>query len=360
MKKIALVCIVCSFLLAGCWDERLYKELTIVPLIGYDGKPGEWMGYFTHTSIDSEDTVSYTTVEGSGISIEDARLNASRKTSESLDPSQILAVLLTEEAVRWDLVETFDVAYRMPRSRLSSKLAVVEGEMAPYMEKTEKMGLEPPNYYDKILATAAYHSIIPDVDIQQAARYILDDGVDLDLPYLKISEITGTPEVAGVALFSGKVFSGHVLDMRESTIVQVLKKKPGKFTVFSYEWENEGVKYPVTVELDRYKKQWEIQKDKIDVTYDVKLDITSFPADHLDEKKRRRELEQFLSKKLTQDFNKVMGKLQEAKSDPIGFGRVARAFHPELWNKGEWPETFSQLDIQVKVKAVITRTGIID
>ena len=32
MKKIALISIACSFLLAGCWDERLYKELTIVPL----------------------------------------------------------------------------------------------------------------------------------------------------------------------------------------------------------------------------------------------------------------------------------------------------------------------------------------
>jgi Ger(x)C family germination protein len=360
VKKTALVCLAFSFFLAGCWDERLYKEITIVPLIGYERKNEEWMGYFTHTSIDSENTVSYTTVEGSGVSIEDARLNASQKTSESLDPSQVLAVLLTKEGVSSNLVETFDVAYRMPRSRLSSKLAVVDGEMAPYMEKTEKMGLEPPNYYDKILTTAAYHSIIPNIDIQRAARFILDDGVDLDLPYLKISEMTGTPEVAGVALFSSKVFSGHVLDIKESTILQVLKKKPGKFTVFTYEWENEGVKFPVTVELDRYKKQWEIQKDKIDATYDVKLDINSFPADHLDEKNRRRELEKFLSKKLTQDFNKVMGKLQEAKSDPIGFGRVVRAFHPELWNKGDWPETFSQLEIQVKVEAKITRTGIID
>ncbi len=360
MKKIALVCIACSLLFAGCWDERLYKEITIVPLIGYDGKPGEWTGYFTHTSIDSEDSVSYTTAEGSGVSIEDSRLDANRKTSESLDPSQVLAVLLTKEAAKSDLVETFDIAYRMPRSRLSSKLAVVEGEMAAYMEKTEKMGLEPPNYYDKILATAAFHSIIPDVDIQRAARFILDDGIDLDLPYLKISEMTGTPEVAGVALFSGKVFSGHVLDEKESIIVQVLKKKPGKFTVFTYEWEEEGVKYPVTVELDRYKKKWDIQNDKINATYKMKLDINSFPADRLDEEKRRKELEKFLSEELTQDLNKVMGKLQEAKSDPIGFGRVVRAFHPELWNKGDWPETFSQLDIQVKVKAKITRTGIID
>ena len=47
---------------------------------------------------------------------------------------------LLTEAVKTNLIETFDVAYRTPRTRLSSRFVVVEGEMAPYMEKTEKMG----------------------------------------------------------------------------------------------------------------------------------------------------------------------------------------------------------------------------
>lgn len=360
MKIIILISITCSFLLAGCWDERLYKDVTIVPVIGYDGKPGKWTGYFSHAVVANPDSIIFSTVEGSGVSIEEARLDANRKTSESLDPSQVLVVLLTTEAVKTNIMETLDVAYRMPRTRLSSRLVVVEGDLAPYMEKTENMGRELPDYYDESLKTAVFNSVIPDGDIQLAARMLLDEGIDLQLPYMKMSETTGTPEVAGVALFSDKVFSGHTLDAKESKIIQILKKKRGKYSMFTYEWEKEDKTYPVTVELGRYNKKWDIEDGKIIATYKMKFAVNEFAYNHLDERKTRNELEEFLSKELTKDFNEVIKKLQEAKSDPVGFGRHIRAFHPQVWDKGKWQDTFSNLEINVKVEAEITRTGILN
>ena len=359
MKKIILIFIVCSFL-AGCWDERLYKDITIVPVIGYDGEPGKWKGYFVHAVVANPDSISFETVEGTGVSIEEARLDANRKTSEALDPSQVLAVLLTEEAVKTNLMETFDIAYRMPRTRLSSRFVVVEGDLAPYMEKTEYLGKLLPDYYDENLKTAVINSVIPDEDIQLAARMLLDEGIDLQLPYMKMSETTGAPGVEGVALFSDKVFSGHTLDAKESTIVQILKKKPGNYTMFTYVWEKEDKKYPITVGLVRYSKKWDIEDNKIDAKYKMKLSINEFAYNHLDKEKTRNELEEFLSKELTKDFNKVIKKLQEAKSDPVGFGRPVRAFHPHIWNKGKWQDTFSEIDINVKVETEITRTGILN
>ena len=76
--------------------------------------------------------------------------------------------------------------------------------------------------------------------------------------------------------------------------------------------------------------------------------------------KVRKELEEHLSKELTKDFNGVIKKLQASKSDIVGFGRTVRAFHPHLWKKGKWSDTFSELDIQAKVEVEITRTGILN
>ncbi|WP_404830760.1 Ger(x)C family spore germination protein [Sporosarcina beigongshangi] len=346
--------------MAGCWDERLYKDVTIVPVIGYDGEPGKWTGYFTHAVVAAPDSISFTTVEGSGVSIEETRLDANRKVSESLDPSQVLVVLLTTEAVKTNLMETFDVAYRMPRTRLSSRFVVVEGDMAPYMEKTEIMGKMLPDYYDENLKTAVFSSIIPEGDIQLAARLLLDEAIDLQLPYLKMSDKTGAPEVAGVALFSEKIFSGHTLDAKESLIVQILKKKPGKYAMFTYEWKKESKAYPVTVTLITYDKKWDIHESKINARYKMKFNVNEFAYNHLDQEEARKELEDFLSKELTKNFNEVVNKLQEAKSDVIGFGRTVRAFHPDLWKKAKWQDTFSELDINVKVEAEITQTGILN
>ena len=359
MKKIALIFITCSSLLGGCWDEQLYKEISIVPLVGIEGKPGKLTGYTLLLAI-TDGTISFSTAVGSGISVRDTRLDANRKTSETIDLTQLEVILLTEETAKSDISKTLDSIFRTPRTRLSTRVAVVEGEMAPYLEKTEKIPVELPDYYNDIMKTDVSFSIIPDVDLQKAARIILDEGIELSLPFLKMSEMDGVPEVSGIALFSDKVFTGHTLDKEESIIVQILKKKPGKYAMFTYMWEKDDITYPVTVELATYKKKWDIQDSKIDATYKIKFGVDEFAHDHLDEEKTRKELEEFLSKELTKDFNEVIKKLQEAKSDAVGFGRTVRAFHPELWEKGKWQDTFSELDIHVKVEAKITRSGILD
>jgi len=359
MKKMTLITIACTFLLAGCWDERLYKDVTIVPLIGFEGKPGELTGYFTKLNV-SNGTASYSTVEGSGVSIRDTRLDANRQTGEALSDTQMQVKLFTGEIMKSDVLDLLNISFRTPNIRLSSRVAVVEGEMAQYMEKSEKISVELPHYYIDMLEAAVSFSIIPDIDLQKIAETLNDDAIDLALPFINMSEKNGTPEVFGVALFKDKVFTGHTLGKKQSTIVQVLRKKIGKHTMFTYPWEKDGKSSPITVQISTFKKKWDIQDSKIDATYKMKFSVEEFAHDHLDEDKTRKELEKFLSIELTEDFNNVINKLQDAKSDVVGFGRTARAFHPNLWNKGKWSDTFSELDIKVKVEAEITRTGILN
>ena len=80
-------------------------------------------------------------------------------------------------------------------------------------------------------------------------------------------------------------------------------------------------------------KKWKISDDKIDAYYELKLSVEEFPHDSLEKKKVLKEVEEFLSKEMTKEFNEVIKKLQEAKSDGIGFGRTVRAFHPDPMGK---------------------------
>jgi spore germination protein KC len=207
MKKIAVIFITCSFLLAGCWDEQLYKEISIVPLFGIEEEDGKFTGYYSFSEVANE-SISYATVEGTGVSARDTRFDANLKTSEILDLSHLQVLLITAETAKSsDIVKTLDVIYRTPRNRMSARVAVVEGEMAPYMEKSEKLTIELPDYYHDILESDIVLSVLPDIDIQKAARRLIDEGIDLTLPFIKMSEKTGNPEVSGIALFSGKVFT---------------------------------------------------------------------------------------------------------------------------------------------------------
>src|SRR4051794_16275637 len=120
MKKIVLIFIICTFLLAGCWDERLFKELTLVPLIGIEGEPGKLTGHYTFGAV-SNGAISFSTVEGNGVSMRETRLDANQKSSEILDVSQLEVILLSTETVQSNIIDVLDAFFRTPRNRLSSR-----------------------------------------------------------------------------------------------------------------------------------------------------------------------------------------------------------------------------------------------
>ena len=177
MKKIIFIIICCNLLLVGCWDERLYKELTIVPLMGFEGEPGKVTGHFMYLGV-TDGSATYSTVEASGVSVRDSRATANMKTNETLDVTQLEVILLSDGIAKSHLIDMFDAVYRMPNTKLGSRFVLVEGDIAPYMKKPPEIAVELPDYYVDMLDTAIAFSIIPDVDIQQTARYLNDDAID--------------------------------------------------------------------------------------------------------------------------------------------------------------------------------------
>ncbi|QUW22382.1 Ger(x)C family spore germination protein [Sporosarcina sp. Marseille-Q4063] len=360
MRKIIVVVLV-SLLLSGCWDEVLYQDLTMVPLAGIEGETGKITVHFSFPSAEQEKII-YSTTEGHGVSLREARNNAFMHTDEMLDIAQLEVFLISAETAKEDLYNYIDVFYRTPRHQLSGRMAVVEGEMKELFDKAETLPINAPDYYKGIIETAIKFSYIPDFDLQSIGNTMFDKSIDFALPSIRISEHTKLPEVSGVALFSDRQFSGHYLDAKESLIMTLMMKKgkKKKYAQFTYLWEENGVEYPITVEHVKKKKKWKITNDKIEATYKIKFGVEEFPHDNLDNTALVNKLNKFLSEQLTTDFNKVIKKLQEAKSDSIGFGQNVRAFHRELWEKGKWQDTFSEMDINVKVEAEITRSGILN
>lgn len=359
MKRLIIVLLAC-FLLSGCWDEVLYKELTISPLAGLDGEEGNMTAYFSFPTITEENT-TYSTTEGEGISLRDARNNAFTHTEEMIDVSQLEVFLISASTVKDGLYDYIDVIYRSPRTRLGGRIAIVEESVKEHFEAAQALPGNAPDFYKGLLATSIKFSYIPDYNLQQTGKLLFDKGMDIALPSLRLSKKTKQPEVSGVALFSGEKFSGHYLDLKDSRLLTALQKKGRKMnTQFTYEWQKEGKRYPITVEYSAVKRKWEITEDKIKAIYKFKFSIEEFAYGKSDKNEVIEEVESFLSKALTKDAQTVIHKLQDAKSDAVGFGQHVRAFHPNLWGKGKWQETFSEMAIEMDIKAEIVRTGILN
>lgn len=358
MKKWILLVLLLPVLTA-CWDEVLYKDITIVPLIGLEGEQNDMKMFFSYPSIDDEQ-VEYNVTTAKGTSIRTARNQAYLHSEEMLDISQVETFLLAEETAKEDLYKYIDPIYRVPRNRLNGHLILVKGSLEQYFSEDMKFSEALPDFYKGALETAIKFSNVPDLNFQNAIRMYFDEGQDLALPVMEFSEELKTPKISGVGLFSGRRLTSQYLNIEQSKVLVLLNKTASsKFLQFEYEWEKGDEKYPLVIELVSKKEKTKIKGQKIDHQIELNVAIEEFPDDHLSNQEKVNEINEFLSKKITQDFQEVIDILQKSKSDAVGYGKKVRAFHSNLWEQGEWHNTFSELDIKMDVKVKIVRTGLL-
>lgn len=351
--------LLCSLLLlGGCWDEAQYKDITIVPVMGLTNgdKAGEVKALFSFPTFD-EDTITYAQSEGTGISTRAAREAAAHHTMEALDVSHLEVLLISSEMAKKNLYPELDMFFRTPRNRITSYIAIVEGDLEQYFNPSGDLKSEVANYYPELMRTAELYSYMTVGTMENAVKLLYEDSMDLDLPYLIIDD-NGIPTLDGVALFSSKKFTGRILKKQDAVLTSVLKNKLGKYTRLSFEWKERNS--PMTMEIINVRRKVKIAGDQVKMSFNIDVSIDEFPQNHMYRKQNRNEAEEFLSAELKKGFEKIIATTQEAKSDILGVGRKVHAFHPKLWNKGDWQETYSTLSIEVDVKVNMKRTNILD
>lgn len=293
-------------------------------------------------------------ISGEGVSPRDVRQDAELKVEQTMDLSVLSTVLISEDTAEHNIYEYLDIYLRDANSPITSKMAIIQGDLKPFFELSENKQSTAGEFYDRFITSLEDNSFVIPYTLQTASTVIFEDAQDLALPYLKMGE-DNRPKAEGVALFSGKSFTGKTLNADEGLLLSILNDSLGFSTRIAHLYKDS----PLTVRVNKLKRKLNITENKIVINLKIDFMLSEFPQDNIDNANLRKELEKFLQAKIEQDLNEVIKKLQEAKSDAIGLGRSVRAFHPE-WFKKDWNERFSELDISAKLKVEIVKTGILE
>lgn len=293
-------------------------------------------------------------ITGEGVSPRDVRQDAELKVEQTLDLSVLATILISEKTAEHDIYKFWDGYFRDAHSPVTSKLAIVQGDLKPFFEVSEDKQSTAGDFYDRFITSLEDNSMVIPYTLQTASSVIFENAQDLALPYFKMGE-EKNPKAEGIALFSGRSFTGKTLSIDEAVLLNILNNSLGFATRISYLYEDS----PLTVRLNKLKRKFEISENKIDIPLKLEFILSEFPDDNLDDTNTRLELEKFLEDEIEKDMKEVIKKLQEAKCDAIGIGRQVRAFHPKWFNE-DWGEHFSTLDISPKVDVEIVKTGILE
>ncbi|WP_432358858.1 Ger(x)C family spore germination protein [Sporosarcina sp. UB5] len=356
MKRLLVLMPFVIILLGGCWDEAQYKDVTIVPVMGITKDNGGVKAMFSYPTF-INGTISYSKSEGKGVSTRDARNDANRQTMEALDISQLEVLLVSTDIAKADLYEPLDQFFRTPRNRITSYIAIIEGDLEQYFNPSGEAKTEVADLYPELLRTAVLYTYVAENTLGETVKLLLDNSMDLSLPYIAIND-SGIPAVEGMALFSNEKFTGKTLKKQEAVLANIMKNKLGRYARLSYEWKQKNG--PITIQVINVNRKMKISNERIDVQYVISFSVEEFPENNLYKKEIRREAENFLADEIKKDFEDIIKKTQEAKSDILGFGRKVHAFHPELWKRGDWQETYASIPIELDVKVKMKRTSILD
>lgn len=359
MRRALMFFLIGSIFLSGCWDQRLYKDLSIISVIGVDGYIGDIKAYYAYPS-SSDDPTKYIVLDGKGKTAREVRMDANKKSEQAIDIAELTTILFSEDTAKKNLYKMLDVYYRSAQSPMTAKVVLTEGSVKKFLNLKENIPKEIGEYYLDFIKSFEEYSIYPKTNLEIAANRMFSEGVDLGLPYIKISG-KGLPEAEGLALFNGQKYTGIHLTQRESLFVTLLGYGKAKMVEVSYLWNKDEEKEPVSFNIIRFKQKKKVTQvgSKIKLSYEIKMPIvmTEYPPNHLNKKEKREPLKKFIEKRIEKDIAKMFKKCQEASSDVVGIGEDIRAYHPDLWKEGKWKELYKDMEIEAKVNVQIERSG---
>ncbi|MED1917982.1 Ger(x)C family spore germination protein, partial [Bacillus thuringiensis] len=324
MKRmyITSTALVVLLLMAGCWDQDLLRNARLIYGAGVDLAPnGKLLTTIVIRDLPQSEQQSPTNdiLYAVGNTPRDTRDKADNQVSRLLRSYRNRVILIGEELAKKDIYPILDVFYRDPKSALNAKIAVAQGKATDILSLKKVGNVLIAEEIDELIKSKEKTTSIPKVTLETIYPAIIDPGEDFVLPYA--ARKGKRVDVSRIAMFHDQQFTG-VLSPNESTMCLLLQARKGKVTSFTQKLgAQNGHKNTydfITFHVNKSKRKMEVlvqPDDKISVTLDLKwtVSIEEYPKDQLNDKKMIAQLNQHLSKAMTDLAKKTLKKMQDAR-----------------------------------------------
>ncbi len=361
-----------SIILAGCWDQRLLKEHSLVLAIGYDrGNDNKLIKTVTFPKNNSDSSQLNAPVNKSNVlsmtgdTVKDAEKHMDQSIPEKFDRSKAKVILLGERLASQGIFSTLDSIYRDLRDPLNATLAIFDGNAKDGLSVKTGNSMLVSDVYSELLDSAEKGGVTKNENVQTACPIILSKGKDLVLPYVGLRDEKEVI-VKGLALFHGDRLTGQ-LNIEETGIFLVLSDQKTKGATLNFKIRNDQKdpdKNFVNVAVRKNTRKVDINTNKGHITtkviVDIEVEVDEYALDHLNEEKEVRALAKRIESRLSKLANKTLTKMQEAKNDSLGLGERVKAYHHSTWKKIDWKKIYPETPIDATFNVKIVRHGIIN
>ncbi|OKL35678.1 Ger(x)C family spore germination protein [Domibacillus mangrovi] len=381
-----------AFLLSGCWSKRELTDLSIVSAYALDlneegqyvatvqiVNPGSVAGGLQGGGGQSLAPIIVYSVTGDNLSDMDARITKTLSRTPYYAHTNLI-IISDELAKEKGLLPILDELERDSEFRTSTTTIIIakdtkaqnlirtltDMEKLPSLQLNKTLETAEKNLGENV--TRHVHDVVN--DILSTGKEPVITGFTLNgdpeqgkkMESLQLAELEVFPQADGLAVFkNGKLINWIHGETARGTL---WVRNEIKMTITSINWKKEkkAIAYKVMRQKTKVSATITNGIPKISISTRAEGDIAEVKVPiNLTDVHVIENIEKELEKDIKNEIEKAVRHAQKDKSDIFGFGEVVHRTDPKVWKKieKEWDNsTFAELEVDVKVDALIRRTGL--
>jgi spore germination protein len=366
--KLTFLSIILAVLLTGCWDQRIFEQTGFILQMGVEtGKDGRIL--FTRTLPVLSD-IAHNEIEiivSEADLVREGREMAKRVSSKSIEGGKMQQIYFSTEFARKGIHELLEIFERNPINPLLANVVVVDGSPRELIETAHEFKDKPrlAFYVNYLLENNRRDAYIPETRIYNFDIDYFAEGIDPLTPRIRLTK--DAIEVTGSALFDGDKMVGEIDPAWTGLIMAMKNKKKGTEYIFqdkSLETDPGINKKGIAVMLREADCKISVMikngLPQIQVALKYDTSLTEYKWDDMNDDKLQEQLEERISKSVTEECNKLIRYMQEVGSDPVGFGELVRTKQNSYWKSIDWKKVYGEADITATARIEILQYGAIN
>jgi spore germination protein KC len=389
VKKYYLMVIIssCIIILSGCWSSKEISELMIVTGMGIDrdSTTGEYkvtLQIINPGEIASQtktERLEVTTYQTTGESIYEVMRRFSTEVPRKMYLSHIQLVIFGEELAKEGIGKTLDFISRNHEFRTDFFILVSKNSKAEDILNVLTPTESSPSVslYSSINVSEKVWAPTKGVHLDELLNTLISEGKEPILTGVKVGgdkekgdEVSSLEQIkpaaitkiTGYAAFKKDKLVGWLSENESKGYNYIINNITS--TVGSIPCEGGGI---IALEVKKSKTDLKANvkngKPSITIKTDIEADLGEIQCDmDLTKTEIIKKVEKDAGKQVEGLMEEVITKAKEEfKSDIFGFGETIHRQHPKAWKKlkGNWNETFQDLEISSDINYKIRRIGTI-
>lgn len=366
LKTVALI-ILCSSLLTGCWDQKIFEEVGFTLSLGVeDSDSGKLLITTAYPVIGGKEKDTVDIIGSDCDLIRESRSNTRLAAPKFIEGGKIQQILISDSLAARGIHDLLEVFQRDVTTPAIAFVTIVEGSPNELLQKASKFETKPrvSTYIYQLLDNNVNLSNIPNTKVFDFDINYFAPGLDPIVPLMRLE--SNVIRVSGCALFDKDKMTGKLNITQTSLLLGMMGEL--KNTDFLFEDEafktKNSVKQGLAVSLFKGKRNVLIDTDEdgniiVQINVEYRCNLDEFEWDKTTEKSIQEELEKKMGEILTRQSSEVIRKLQEANCDPIGIGDRVRAKYYDYFKSIDWKKVYPNLDIKVSATIDINNVGVI-